>query len=232
MESAALARKPDSDQKKVSRDQLLRAAGALMTERGTIDVSLSEIAKRSGLNSALVKYYFGNKNGLLLALLNDVIGRGLHQMRDLLDMDVHPIDKLKLHVRGIIAVYFRYPFVNRLIHFMFEDAELGPQVAEAISKPLADTQRQLLEQGIAAGYLKPIDPMMFYFLVLGACDQLFFGRHILKTAFGITEIDDALHRRYATAILDIILSGILEDRPPANPAIPHKRLALRSRALD
>ena len=40
-----------------------------MSDRHSIDVSLSEIAAHSGLNSALVKYYFGNKNGLLLALV-------------------------------------------------------------------------------------------------------------------------------------------------------------------
>ncbi|MEG2314496.1 hypothetical protein, partial [Brevundimonas sp.] len=48
-----------------ARDQLLDATGILMTEQRTIDISLAEIAERSNLNSALVKYYFGSKNGLL-----------------------------------------------------------------------------------------------------------------------------------------------------------------------
>ena len=41
-----------------------------MREGDTVDVSLSELSKQSGLNSALVKYYFGNKAGLLKALLD------------------------------------------------------------------------------------------------------------------------------------------------------------------
>ena len=49
--------------------KLLVAAGDLMIERNTTDVSLSEIAQKSGVNAALVKYHFGNKDGLLLALL-------------------------------------------------------------------------------------------------------------------------------------------------------------------
>ena len=148
--------------KSTSRDQLLKAAGALMAERGTIDVSLSAIARKSGLNSALVGYYFGSKNGLLLSLVKDVLGKGLRQLDGLLKMDLDPIDKLKLHVKAIINVYFRYPYINRLIHHMLEDRELGREVAETISKPLADAQCRLLQEGVASGHFKPIDAMMFF----------------------------------------------------------------------
>src|ERR1700755_1942633 len=49
--------------------KLLVAAGDLMIERNSTDISLSDIAEKSGINAALVKYHFGNKDGLLLALL-------------------------------------------------------------------------------------------------------------------------------------------------------------------
>ena len=48
-----------------ARDQLIEAASQIMREGDTIDLSLSELSLRAGLNSALVKYYFGNKNGLI-----------------------------------------------------------------------------------------------------------------------------------------------------------------------
>ena len=50
-------------------DKLLLAASELMIASNSIEVSLSEIAQQSGVNAALVKYHFGNKDGLLLALL-------------------------------------------------------------------------------------------------------------------------------------------------------------------
>ena len=49
--------------------KLLVAAGDLMIERNSTEASLSEIAQKSGVNAALVKYHFGNKDALLLALL-------------------------------------------------------------------------------------------------------------------------------------------------------------------
>jgi TetR/AcrR family transcriptional regulator len=200
---------PESIDRNSSRQALLDAAKALMIEGGSIEVSLSEIAQKSGLNSALVKYYFGGKQGLLLALLEDILGRSLVQMEGLLTMNLSPVDRLKLHVKGIINIYFRFPFVNRLIHHLFQDPVARVTVATTISKPLAETQRILIEQGIAEGTFKPIDPKLIYFIVLGACDHLFFGAHILRTAFGIDHIDDELRRSYTETLLDLLLNGML-----------------------
>lgn len=208
---AGMATVAKSTEKTSSRAILLRAAADLMIERGTIEVSLNEIAQRSQLNSALVKYYFGSKNGLMLALVEDVLGAGLEQLKGLVEMDLPVVEKLKLHIKGIINVYFRYPFVNRLIHAMLMEQELAIKVSETISKPLAMTQSKLLQEGMDSGQFKRVDPMMFYFIVLGACDQLFFGQHVLNHAFGIERIDEDLKRAYTNALLDTVLGGILTE---------------------
>ncbi|MBA2933838.1 TetR family transcriptional regulator [Sphingomonas sp. CGMCC 1.13654] len=186
-----------------------------MTERSTIDVSLSDIAKRSGLNSALVKYYFGSKQGLLLALVEEVLGRGMDQMEGLLTMEIDPVEKLKLHIKGIITVYFRYPFINRLLHHMYLDPELDTVVGERISKPLATLQRQILEQCASQGRIRPVNPTMFYFIVVGACDHLFFGQQALRIAFGIDGVDDDLRRTYTGTLIDLLMNGMLV--PDAKP---------------
>lgn len=193
-----------------SREILLKAAGELMTERSTVDISLSDIARHSGLNSAMVKYYFGDKQGMMLALAEDVIGRSLIRMNELVVMDVSATEKLKLHIQAIITIYFRYPFINQLIYQLSTDPETSKVVAEKISKPLVEAQRVLLEQGAEAGEFKPVDPMMFYFIILGACDHLFFGRHIMKLAFGVDAIDDAIRREYTRTLLDMVFGGILK----------------------
>jgi TetR/AcrR family transcriptional regulator len=202
---------PKPAEKTPSRSILLQAAADLMIERGTLKISLNEIAQRSQLNSALVKYYFGSKNGLMLALAEEILGSGLNQLDGLLKMDLPVDEKLKLHIKGVINVYFRYPFINRLIHAMLSEKELAIKVSETISKPLAQTQRQLLQEGMDSGKFKTIDPMIFYFIVLGACDSLFFSQHVLNHAFGITKIDEKLKRDYTDELLNMVLSGILTD---------------------
>ncbi|MDF8332200.1 TetR family transcriptional regulator [Novosphingobium cyanobacteriorum] len=200
---------PAREDKESSRNLFLRAAGELMTERGSLEVSLSDIAQKAQLNSALVKYYFGSKDGLLLALTEHVLSTGIAQLQGLLEMDISVLEKLKIHINGITATYLRYPFVNRLIHLMMAKPETGAYVAKHVSRPLAEAHRRLLEEGVAAGVLVPINPMMFHLIVVGACDQLFFGQHVLKHAFDVDRIDEDLRREYTRTLLDLILNGLL-----------------------
>ena len=158
----------------------------------------------------------------MIALADDVLGRALAQMQDLMQMDLDPVEKIKLHIKGVITVYFRYPFVNRLLHALFMQADTAAIVGQNISRPLAQIQRQLLAKAEQAGLIRPIDPMMFYFIVLGACDHLFFSQNILKHAFDIDTIDDDLRRRYTDTLLDMILRGLLIEKDGATTTVTVK----------
>ena len=71
-----------------ARTALLNATAALLAERPTLDVSLSEIAQRSGQNSALIKYYFGSKEGLLMAILERDAERSMADFESLVSLPV------------------------------------------------------------------------------------------------------------------------------------------------
>src|SRR5256885_16495711 len=83
--------------KNPTAEKLLVAASELMIERSSIDVSLSDIAQKSGVNAALVKYHFGNKDGLLLALLARDAATEVSNLEYLLAQPITPTAKLKLH---------------------------------------------------------------------------------------------------------------------------------------
>src|SRR2546421_9725021 len=82
--------------KNSTAEKLLVAASELMIERSSIEISLSDIAQKSGANAALVKYHFGNKDGLLLALLERDAGTELSNLEYLLAQPITPTAKLKL----------------------------------------------------------------------------------------------------------------------------------------
>jgi AcrR family transcriptional regulator len=195
-----------------SRDLLLDAASQLMNKRNTIDISLSELAAHSGLNSALVKYYFGNKEGLMLALLRRDAAIATSDLEHLLAMDVAPDAKLKLHIAAVITTFYRSPYLNRLLHAMLDDrnseTDSAKQIAEFFVKPFVRLQRRLLDQGVKAGQFRKVDPMFFYISVLGACDLLFNGRFTLRAVFRVPRITDELRERYIEHVSSLVLHGI------------------------
>lgn len=205
--------KPDG----ATRDILLKTTSDLMIEKGVNNVSLNDIGARSGLNPALVGYYFGNKAGLMVDLLRMVLGPGVRQMQALPLMDATPQEKLRIHVSGMVNVYFRFPYVNRLMHhLLMEDAPyFGPKIATEFSKPVGEVQRAILEDGFKKGIFRKVDPMMFYVQVIGACDQLFHGRYQLEYVFGVKGIDEELKKRFIDHLMDGLLNGILA-RPSGN----------------
>ncbi len=191
--------------------RLLAAASELMIERGETEISLADIARRSGLNSALVKYHFGNKDGLLLALLQRDASSALKALDALLRFDASPTARLKLHVAGIVNAYYRSPYLNRLINLMLHHR--GPEIARAVSdffvKPVVEFETRLLEEGAVRGEFRRVDPLIFYFTLFGACDHLFYGRQALLHGFGVTAVGDELRRRLIAHVTDMVLGATL-----------------------
>ena len=195
-------------------EKLLVAASALMIERSSIDVSLSDIAQKSGVNAALVKYHFGNKDGLLLALLARDAANEVANLEYLLAQPITPTEKLKLHIGGIIRAYRRFPYMNRLIHYLLHEtsAEAAAEVSQFFVAPLLDFHRRLLAEGIKAGEFRNIDPVLFYTSLIGACDHLFFGRHALSRAIGVGPVTDDVCREYIGHMEALIFGGVLSER--------------------
>ncbi|MGM0585063.1 MAG: TetR family transcriptional regulator [Pseudomonadota bacterium] len=196
--------------KQPTRDNLLSAASRLMRARDTLAVSISDIAAEAGVNSALVKYYFGNKNGLMLALLERDLGLAIRQLRELVEMDMRPTAKMRYHLKGLIRIYFRFPYLQRLLIATMRDENEGiaREIAEKYLRPIAEAYERMIAEGVAAGEFKPTDARFFYFTAIGACDQIFSARFVLKYVHGIEEIDDDLRRAYVDQTISLIMEGL------------------------
>jgi AcrR family transcriptional regulator len=200
-----------------SRDVLLDAAAELMNERNSIDISFSDLAKHAKRNSALVKYYFGNKEGLLLALLKRDAAKAIAELEHLIALEAPIEEKLQRHIAAVIVTFHRSPYLNRLLHAMLDDrnsnSASAKQLAEFLVKPFVRLQRKLLEQGVKARRLRKVDPMFFYVSVLGACDFIFNARFTLRSVYGVPRMTDRLRQSYIEHVTDMVLNGMaVKDR--------------------
>ena len=193
-----------------ARALLLETASAIMREGDIVDISLSELSLRSGLNSALVKYYFGNKAGLMKALLDRDMAAITHTVDALLRKDMAPEAKLSLHLGKMVDTYYATPYLNRLLMRLVRDSDPdeAKRIAETYLTPLQSAYDRLIAEGVKAGVFRPIDPQLFYFSATGAADRFFSARLVLRHCFDQDTLTDELRDRYKAHIIDLIMAGI------------------------
>jgi len=195
-----------------AREHLLETASRIMREGDIADVSLSELSLRSGLNSALVKYYFGNKAGLLKALLDRDWQAIVTSVDALVAKDGwSPEAKLRRHISKVIDTYYAVPYLNSLTMQLVRDSDEAEakRIADNYLSPMYRAYEQLIGEGVAAGVFRPIDPQLFYFTVTGAVDRFFSARLVLKHCFDQDSLTEQLRDRYREHTIDIIMAGIL-----------------------
>jgi len=195
-----------------ARELLLETASQIMREGDQVDISLSELSLRSGLNSALVKYYFGNKAGLLKALLDRDMEAIIKSVEALLAKDaMSPEAKLRLHIGRCIDTYYAFPYLNRLLMRLVRDCdpEEAKRIADKYLAPLNEAYDRLINAGIREGVFRPIDPQLFYFTLTGAADRFFSARLVLRHCFDQDTLTEELRDRYREHTVDFIMAGIL-----------------------
>lgn len=186
---------------------LLEAATALMVERESPDISLAEVGERTGLSRALVLYYFGSKEGMLLAVLDRGVAQATAQLAELAGADLPAVTKLRRHVAGLLRTYITRPYANRLLHILMlpDNPARAEKVMDSYVRPVADFHQTLISQGVREGSFRAIDPKLFYFALVGATEHFTSRRSVLTQVFGEPGITDALRRDYEEFLFQIAM---------------------------
>ena len=193
-----------------ARDKLLQTASTIMREGDSVDISLSELSLRSGLNSALVKYYFGNKAGLLKALLDRDMAGILGALQALMAKDMDPETRLRRHIGGMVDTYFAYPYLNRLLMRMVRDSDPdeAQRIADTYLAPMHSAYERLIAEGVEQGVFRDVDPQLFYFTATGAADRFFSARLVFRHCFDQDTVNEELRDRYREHITTFVMAGL------------------------
>jgi AcrR family transcriptional regulator len=118
------------------RDALVQATIDTLQERGFPRTTSRAVAECAGVNQALVFYYFGSFDALLLAALDRVSSERLSRYAQALDADAHA-SELVATLRTIYAEDREsgaLVVVSEVVAGSVSDPELGPQVV-ALMQP-------------------------------------------------------------------------------------------------
>jgi AcrR family transcriptional regulator len=113
--------------------RLLDAAHRLLVRSGYNSLSVEAIGQEAGENKALIRYYFGSKNGLLVALTDSLISDTLWRARQRLSGLSDTKDRLAVitdTVEAIMDDEASYRLLFDLLPRLLEDPRMARQLAD------------------------------------------------------------------------------------------------------
>ena len=103
------------DKQAMQKAKLLASAELLLAEKSYANITIRELAQHSGINSAMISYYFNNKEGLFVALLDEMSTKHFTVMHAI----THSADPIKTFIETILAMLNKNHGLARLIHHEF-----------------------------------------------------------------------------------------------------------------
>jgi TetR/AcrR family transcriptional regulator len=144
-----------------SRDRILDGAAEEFAAAGFAGARIDRIARRTRLNVRMIYYHFGSKRGLYRAVLQSIYV----EMSGILEKLPPSASNRSVEAFGLyVDLLAEHPrFADVLVRELLD----GGKQLKAMWKEHPELFRQihsharaLIEQGIAAGELKPLDPAM------------------------------------------------------------------------
>lgn len=99
-----------------SADKILEAATVLFSHDNFSSVSIKQIAAASGVNSALISYYFGGKKNLYQEVLYTEAEKFLKLQDKIRQRNESPLTKLRSYVDSIAQMQRAHPYNIHLIY--------------------------------------------------------------------------------------------------------------------
>jgi len=199
----------------VGRSALLDAAIEELRSTPPQALTLAAVAARAGAHPALIRYYFGNKEGLLKEATRKLVEQAQDITRTKLESDAPFEEKLGERLNAMIAVIRSNPHYHQLVMekiYAEKDAAEGQRLLSQITTRGMGLTLSMLHDN-ASTQLRPVDPRFLHITLIGLAQFFASSTPLLHELFGPEADFDELKDRYVAFMKDLILHGIAADTP-------------------
>ena len=169
MSSSTKPHGPRRRDAEATREALLRAATELFALLGYDGVRVEAVARRAGVNKALINYYFGGKRPLYRAAIESSF-REIHRLaQQLRDRSRAPDELIRGFIDGFadLARDRRPHFPALFMRETLSTGELAPEATEHIGSIL-EAFREVLGRGRRQKVFRKVDPAQVYLYLVGS----------------------------------------------------------------
>ena len=190
---------------------ILAAAEEEFAQHGFTAARTEAIAAKTGVAKSMIYYYFKDKEGLYQAVLEQSHADLLQTTQKLQLEHLPPEVALEKFLRALLDCVSRNP---KLPTIMFHEAmqNQGKYYKCSSSVNIDTALLAILEQGVAAGVFRPLDPFQSAINIMGTCLFYFIGTgNIQQFPQGKRLLSKAMLEKHTREAIALILAGVRQS---------------------
>jgi AcrR family transcriptional regulator len=208
------------------KEHIMEVAVALFAEKGYEGTSIRDLAHEADVNIAMINYYFGSKEKLFVALLENK-ARFMRERIDAVQNDpsLTELEKINQIIDGYVNRFLSQPEFHRVLQqeLLVTNRELLHQNVIALFTKNTQDVVSIIEKGIRKKIFRKVDPQLLFASIIGTINQVMLSRSMCNILLNNEPStnpyqDPALKKRLTQHIKQMVQDHLL-----IQPAIQKKK---------
>jgi len=192
-----------------TRADILDVATGEFADKGYAGARVDEIAAKTSTTKRMIYYYFGNKEGLYVAVLERAY-EGIRNIEKELDVEhLSPTEALRRLAEATFDHHESHPDFIRLVSI--ENIHGATYIERSsmlsgLATPALDVLGRILERGRAEGTFRTdVDPLDVHMMISAFCIFRTANRYTFRAIFDRDMLDPARRDHYRTMLGEMVL---------------------------
>ena len=207
MSAVAQTEPPKSPTRQANEAVILQAAERVFAGAGYGGATMAMIAEAAGLPKANLHYYFGSKEDLYRAVLDQTL-RDWLAPADAISETADPRQALESYIRDKMRMSAQRPhaskvFANELLH----GAPVLSDLLKTTLRDMVNEKAAVIDGWIAAGRMARVDSVNLFFSIWAATQTYADFDVQIRAVMGQEELSELDHKRATQHVVSLILRG-------------------------
>lgn len=198
----------------ITKQKILKAAEKAFAEKGLYGARVDEISEASETNKRMIYAYFGNKEGLYLAVLESVYSKMADSESKLLDKEAD----CKESIQKVIYHYFSFLYENpefvKIV--MWENLNEASFFKQSDAAKIKGSSLELLEEKLKQGqklgiFREDLDIKETAMTINMLCFSHFSNIHTMAQIMNVNYSDEKEITKRRDYVVDMVMNHILKE---------------------
>lgn len=208
-QSAKRGRPVDTEKQMLKRQALLDAAQTLLAEKSYRSISIRDIAQRAGVQSAMISYYFGNKEGLFIEMIEQKASVRLENLQIIINAP----NPIRAFIEQTLMHFAETPELSGFIvdEILHQKSPLGDKFIAMMPGRIARLLPQVIAKAQQAGELRSdLNAHWAAFSLANMLVMPFIAAPVREKAWQIS-LSDISSPDWADHIYQLFMRGVAHD---------------------